>query len=213
MLPAAPDVVVQIAHLAGRRRPAISSADQALAVFVEAIAKAIRATQAAVVRCDAAALKTSAGGRRPASRPYPASWASSGFSSDPMRATRGNFAAQAAGRRFARCRSPRPSSRPSPATCRPTCAESPTVSATATRLCGTRREHSHSPLVLRQRSVRETGIPSILFRMLTRALLSLCLAAGAVPAAAATVSALATRAIEVVLYGLRRRTGSRQVTT
>ena len=38
--------------------------------------------------------------------------------------------------------------------------------------------------------------------MLTRALLSLCLAAGALPAAAATVSALATRAIEVALVRL-----------
>ena len=47
--------------------------------------------------------------------------------------------------------------------------------------------------------------------MLTRALISLCLAVGAVPAAAATVSALATRAIEVALVRLaaqyREQTG------
>ena len=47
--------------------------------------------------------------------------------------------------------------------------------------------------------------------MLTRALVSLCLAAGAVPAVAATVSALATRAIEVALVRLaaqyREQTG------
>jgi predicted TIM-barrel fold metal-dependent hydrolase len=39
ILPAAPDVVVQIAHLAGAGAPSDPAADEALAVFVEAIAK------------------------------------------------------------------------------------------------------------------------------------------------------------------------------